>query len=320
MPRATGQLSRVSNCTLANFNKEAIVTRLSELLSSRKLMLSDGAWGTQLMKRGLKAGQAPDPWNLDNPEPVRQVAAAYVAAGSNIILTNTFGGTRIQLARHNQADRTAAINTAGVRISKAAAGEKAFVFASIGPCGKMLMMGEIGADEVSAAFAEQAAAIKAGGADGIVVESFTDLDEIELATKAAAATGLPVVASLTYDSGPDHTRTMMGVTPEQAAERLGPAGATIIGANCGIGIDNYILVARKYRAVWSGPIWIKANAGKPEMVDGRTVYNMKPEVFAERAIELVDAGANIIGGCCGTGPEFIAALRSRLVSKGLLNN
>jgi 5-methyltetrahydrofolate--homocysteine methyltransferase len=296
------------------------VSKLNDLLSSRKLMLSDGAWGTQLMKRGLKAGQAPDAWNLDNPEPVRQVAAAYVAAGSNIILTNTFGGTRIQLARHNESERTAAINTAGVKISKAAASDKAFVFASIGPCGKMLMMGEIRPEEASAAFAEQANAIKAGGADGIVVESFTDLDEIELATRAAAATGLPVVASLTYDSGPDHTRTMMGVTPEQAAERLGPAGATVIGANCGIGIDNYILVAKKYRAVWKGPVWIKANAGKPEMVDGRTVYNMKPDAFAERAIELVDAGANIIGGCCGTGPEFISALKAKLMSKGLLKH
>lgn len=294
------------------------MNKLDEMLASKGLLLSDGAWGTQLMKRGLTPGQAPDPWNLDNPEPVGQVASAYVQAGSDIILTNTFGATRIQLARHNQAERTAPINTAGVRISKQAGGEKALVFASVGPCGKMLMMGEISADEVSAAFAEQCEAIKAGGADGIVVESFTDLDEIELAVKAAAATGLPVVASMTYDSGPDHTRTMMGVTPEQAADRLGPAGASVIGANCGIGIDNYILVAGKYRAVWPGPVWIKANAGKPEMVDGRTVYNMQPEVFAERALELIDAGANIIGGCCGTGPEFIAALKDKLLSKGLL--
>lgn len=296
------------------------MANVKDLLASKTLMLSDGAWGTQLMKRGLKAGEAPDPWNLDNPEPVRQVAKAYVDAGSNIILTNTFGGTRIQLARHNEAARTAAINTAGVQISKQAAGAAAFVFASMGPCGKMLMMGEIKADEVSAAFAEQANAIKAGGADGIVVESFTDLDEIELAVKAAAATGLPVVASLTYDSGPDHTRTMMGVTPEQAADRLGPAGATVIGANCGIGIDNYIVVARKYQAVWKGPIWIKANAGMPEMVDGRTCYNMKPEVFGQRAMELVNAGATIVGGCCGTGPEFITALKASLVKAGLLKS
>ncbi|MDD4889455.1 MAG: homocysteine S-methyltransferase family protein [Phycisphaerae bacterium] len=294
------------------------MSKLSDLLAGKSLMLSDGAWGTQLMKRGLQPGQAPDPWNLDKPEPVRQVAKAYVDAGSNIILTNTFGGTRIQLARHNESARTAAINTAGVQISKQAAGSKAFVFASMGPCGKMMMMGEISADEVSAAFVEQANAIKAGGADGIVVESFTDLDEIELATRAAAATGLPVVASLTYDSGPDHTRTMMGTTPEQAAERLGPAGATIIGANCGIGIDNYILVARKYKAVWKGPIWIKANAGMPEMVNGKTTYNMKPEVFGQRALELVDAGATIVGGCCGTGPEFITALRTSLIKAGKL--
>jgi len=294
------------------------MAKVTDLLTSNTLLLSDGAWGTQLMKRGLTPGQAPDPWNLDNPEPVRQVAKAYVDAGSNIILTNTFGASRIQLARHGAADRTAAINTAGVKISKDAAAGKALVFASVGPCGKMLMMGEISPQQVTAAFTEQANAIKAGGADGIVVESFTDLDEIELAVKAAASTGLPVVASLTYDSGPDNTRTMMGVTPEQAADRLGPAGATVIGANCGIGIDNYILVARKYKAVWTGPIWIKANAGLPEMIDGKTVYTMKPEVFAEKALALVDAGATILGGCCGTGPEFITALKGRLVKAGLL--
>jgi methionine synthase I (cobalamin-dependent) len=294
------------------------MAKLSDLLSSKALMVSDGAWGTQLMKRGLTPGEAPDPWNLDKPQPVREVAAAYVAAGSNIILTNTFGASRVQLARHNAADRTAAINTAGVKISKDAAAGKAFVFASIGPCGKMMMMGEITPAQVTAAFAEQANAIKAGGADGIVVESFTDLDEIELAVKAAAATGLPVVASLTYDSGPDHTRTMMGVTPEQAADRLGPAGAAVIGANCGIGIDNYILVARKYKAVWPGPIWIKANAGKPEMVDGKARYSMQPEEFGQKAVALVDAGATIVGGCCGTGPEFITALKSRLLQAGLL--
>ena len=294
------------------------MSKVTDLLSSKTLLLSDGAWGTQLMKRGLEPGQAPDPWNLDQPGPVGEVALAYVSAGSNIILTNTFGGTRIQLARHNEAPRTAAINTAGVKISKQAAGTKAFVFASMGPCGKMLMMGEIGSAEVSAAFAEQAAAIKAGGADGIVVESFTDLEETELAVKAAAATGLPVVASLTYDSGPDHTRTMMGVSPEQAAARLGPAGATVIGANCGIGIDNYILVARKYRAVWPGPIWIKANAGMPEVVNGKTAYRMTAETFGQRAVELVEAGATIIGGCCGTGPEFIAALKRELTHRGML--
>jgi len=294
------------------------MTNVAQQLKANKLMVSDGAWGTQLQKRGLQPGEAPDPWNLDRPDPVREVAAAYVAAGSNIILTNTFGASRIQLARHNAADRAAAINTAGVRISKQAAGTKAWVFASIGPCGKMLIAGEVSPEEVSAAFAEQADAIRAGGADGIVVETMTDLDEAELAVKAAAATGLPVVASFTFDSGPDHTRTMMGVTPEQAVERVVPAGAAVVGANCGIGIDNYITVARKYRAIWDGPVWIKANAGVPEIIDGKAVYTMTPETFAQRALELVDAGATVVGGCCGTGPEFITALKANLVKAGLI--
>ncbi|MCG3181906.1 MAG: hypothetical protein BIFFINMI_04346 [Phycisphaerae bacterium] len=286
-------------------------------LASKKLMLSDGAWGTQLQQRGLKPGQEPDSWNLDNPGPVKEVASAYVGAGSDVILTNTFGASRIQLSRHGQESRTADINTAGVQISKQAAGAKAAVFASIGPCGKMMMMGEVSADEVLAAFAEQANAIKAGGADGIVVETMTDLAEAELAVKAAVATGLPVVASFTFDSGPDHTRTMMGVTPEQVVEKLGPLGVAVVGANCGIGIDNYITVAGKYRAAWKGPVWIKANAGQPVMVDGKATYTMKPEVFAEQALKLVDAGATIVGGCCGTSPAFIAALKKRFTAAGL---
>ena len=272
-------------------------------------VILDGGWGTQLQGFGLKVGAHPDLWNLSAPEKVEQVARAYVEAGSRVILTNTFGATKFTLEKHGYGGRVAEVNRAGVEISKrATTGTPTKVFASMGPTGIMLMMGEVKPEELYDAFLEQAAAIAEAGADAIVVETMSDPAEAELAVQAAKTTGLPTAVSFVFDSGRNQDRTMMGTTPEQVVQRMTDAGADIIGSNCGQGIDGFIPICRRMRAVTTLPIWMKANAGLPEVVDGVTVYRQSPELFAEKARELVEAGANFIGGCCGTSPDFIRAL------------
>ncbi|HSW45675.1 MAG TPA: homocysteine S-methyltransferase family protein [Phycisphaerae bacterium] len=277
-----------------------------------KVTIADGAWGTELDKLGCPPGYCREEWNVSKPEVVEQVPRAYVKAGAKVILTNTFGANRFVLAGHGLEGRVAEFNRAGAEISKRAAGGKAKVFGSIGPSGKIVMMCEASEDDLFAAFKEQAEALAEGGADGLAVETMTELAEATAAVRAAKTTALPVVACMTYDSGKDKTSTMMGVTPEQATEALTAAGADLIGCNCGIGIDNYIVVAGKLRAVTDKPIWVKANAGLPEVVDNKIVYQMKPNEFAEKVKLLTQAGANIVGGCCGTSPDFIAAIRKAL--------
>jgi methionine synthase I (cobalamin-dependent) len=279
-------------------------------LTKNGVVVTDGAWGTQLQIRGLPIGECPDLWNLSSPKIVEEVASLYVKAGSHIILTNTFGSSRIALSRYDMGDKAIALNKAGAEISKKAAGYIAKVFASIGPCGKMLAMGEVTEEEMFSAFSEQAKALAEGGADGIVIETMSDLEEARIAVRAAKETGLPVVASMAFDSGKAADRTMMGVTPEQAVKGLTEAGADVIGANCGRGPEGLLPVCQRLKAASSLPIWIKPNAGLPEMVEGHTVciYRTTPDEFAEQALKVVQAGASFIGGCCGTGPAFIRAL------------
>jgi methionine synthase I (cobalamin-dependent) len=283
-----------------------------EKLVSAGTVVTDGAWGTELQQRGLDVGACPDAWNLDKPQKVEEVARAYVEAGSQVVLTNTFGANRVILARHNLADRVAEINRAGVEISRKAAADRAHVFASMGPSGVMLMTGEVTEDELRAAFADQADALADARADAIVVESMSDPAEAALAVAAARETGLPVVACLVFDCGANNDRTMMGTTPEQAAEQLTEAGADCVGSNCGQGIAGFVEICRRLHAATDRPIWVKANAGLPEMVDGQTVYTQTPEQFAEYVPQLVEVGAAFIGGCCGTTPEFVRAVREKL--------
>lgn len=284
---------------------------LDELLADSPV-LTDGAWGTQLQARGLELGVCPDAWNLSHPERVEEVARAYVEAGSRVILTNTFGGTRYSLGRHGLAGRAREINRLGAEISRRAAGHRAKVFGSMGPSGVMLMMGEVAADALRDAFAEQAHGLAEGGADALVIETMSDPAEARLAVEAAKQTGLEVVASMVFDSGRDHDRTMMGTTPEQAARVLAESGADCIGSNCGQGIEGFIAICRRLRAAAKCPIWIKANAGLPAFVDGQAVYRQTPEEFASHVPALVEAGADFIGGCCGTSPDFIRAVRRML--------
>lgn len=284
---------------------------IAKLLNERPVII-DGAWGTELQKQGLKPGESPEALNLEKPEIVEAVAASYVAAGSRIIITNTFGGTRFTLERHGLANQVTEVNKLGAEISKRAAGDNALVFASVGPTGKMLLMEEITEEEMLDAFTEQAQALAAGGADGLVIETMSDLEEAKIALKACKATGLPVVASMVYDAGADFDRTMMGTTVEQATTELTEAGADVIGSNCGQGIEGFVKLCAKMKAHTDLPIWIKGNAGLPEMVDGKAVYKTTAEEFSTYGQPLLDAGADFIGGCCGTSPDFIRTLKDVL--------
>ncbi|MCF7847445.1 MAG: homocysteine S-methyltransferase family protein [Kiritimatiellales bacterium] len=281
---------------------------VKKLMKERPVII-DGAWGTELQKQGLKPGESPEALNLERPEVVEAVAAAYVAAGSRIIITNTFGGTSFMLERHGLGDKVAEVNRIGAEISKRAAGDQALVFASMGPSGKMLMMGDVTEEELFKAFSDQAQALASGGADGLVIETMSDLEEAKIALKAAKETGLPVAVSMIYDSGAELDRTMMGTTVGQATEELTAAGADIIGSNCGQGIEGFVSLCAKMKAATVLPVWIKGNAGLPEMVDGKAIYKTTPDTFASFAQPLLDAGADFIGGCCGTGPDFICALK-----------
>jgi len=287
---------------------EDLVHPLIELLIAEKPVIIDGAWGTELQKRGLDPGGCADVWNLEHPDRVEAVARAYVAAGSRIILTNTFQANRIALDRYGLGSRATEINRAGVEISRRAAGEGAYVFASMGPSGRLIAAGETSEMELNDVFAERVEALTGAGPDGLVIETMSDLAEAKCAVVAARTSGLPVVACMTFDSGRDKTRTMMGTSTAEAAAALAEAGADVIGANCGQGIEGYLELYRGLASVTRCPIWLKPNAGSPELVGVDTVYRTTPEVFAEGALALAEAGAAFIGGCCGTTPDFVAAL------------
>lgn len=275
-------------------------------------VLTDGAWGTQLQARGLAVGDFPDAWNLSHPEQVQAVAQAYARAGSRIILTNTFGANRFRLGEQSTVLSVQEVNARGVELSRAGAGHETRVFASIGPTGKLLMSGDVTEADFLEVFREQAMALAKAGADALVVETMSDLAEARQAVIAARETGLPVVACMVFDSGKEKDRTMMGTRPEEAAAELTAAGADVIGANCGQGIEGFAAICRRLRASTDRPIWIKANAGLPRAVDGRAVYDTTPEQFASRVPTLVEAGASFVGGCCGTSPDFITATAHRL--------
>lgn len=280
---------------------------IQQLISSGPV-LTDGAWGTEFQARGLEAGENPDAWNLEHPERVEEVARAYVEAGSQVILTNTFRANRLAMGRHALAERLRDINLRGVEISRRAAAGKARVFASIGPSGKLLMMGEVSEDELMAAYTEQTQALAEAGADALIFETMSDVAEAKIGVQAAKSTGLPIVVSMAFDSGKNLDRTMMGTTPEMAAEELTAAGADVIGANCGQGIETYAALCERLHRSTALPIWIKPNAGLPELKEGQTHYRTAPETFTKHAPALLAAGASFLGGCCGTSPEFVRAL------------
>jgi 5-methyltetrahydrofolate--homocysteine methyltransferase len=286
---------------------------LIESLVQSGPVVTDGSWGTQMYKRGLKRGQSPDSWNLSHPEKVLEVARQYVDAGSQIILTNTFGASRLSLSNYKLGDQAAEINAAGVRISKQAASDLAWVFASIGPTGRMLVTGETTEEELQAVFEEQANAQARAGADGIIIETMIDIDEARIAAAAAKQTGLPVIVSMVYDSGEDKDRTMMGNSPEEVVAAISQIGVDGIGANCGQGIEAFLPICKRIRQATDLPVWMKPNAGLPEVVDDDVVFRTTAAEFVKHVPGLIQAGANFIGGCCGTDQEFVKAIRQVVV-------
>jgi len=280
-----------------------------------KILVSDGAWGTQLQKRGLQPGECPELWNSTHRAEVSAVAKGYIDADADMILTNSFGGSPSKLAHYGLQDRAAELNEKAAAISREAAGNNHFVLGSMGPTGVILMMGEVSETTVSEGFRIQAQALKKGGVDALCIETMSALDEACLAIRAAKeSTGLEIVCTFTFEKTVQgEYRTMMGVSPAEMVPALKEAGADIIGANCGNGFDGMIDIVGEIRKIdQSTPVLIHANAGKPLMKEGKTVFPETPEMMASKVKKLIKSGANIIGGCCGTTPEHIRALAKEI--------
>jgi len=281
-------------------------------VKSGKVLVSDGAWGTFLQKKGLLPGQCPELWCIERPDDVFDIAKSYVAAGADMIESNSFGGTSFKLEHYGLAGRVREINGAAAAISRKAAGEECWVIASMGPTGKMLIMGDVTEEQLSDSFGEQAAALEEGGADALCIETMSAADEAALAVRAAKnRTGLEVICTFTFEKTVQGDyRTMMGVSPAEAAAAALETGADIIGANCGNGMERMVDIVRQIRAAApDAPILVHANAGLPKNIDGIDVFPETPREMAGRIAELVAAGAGIVGGCCGTTPEHIRAMR-----------
>jgi 5-methyltetrahydrofolate--homocysteine methyltransferase len=284
-----------------------------------RVLLSDGAMGTQLQIAGLESGECGEYWNLTHPKEVERIQRAYVEAGSDILITNTFGACRLALARHDLADEVTEINRAAVEIARRAMGDKnGFILGDIGPFGGLMEpFGETPEADVRSAFSEQAQALVSAGVDGIIVETQTGFEEAGLGIEAAQKAGSPcVIVSFSFDLSHDGTDlcTMMGVNPEAAAEFARSAGADVIGINCGanVDIDWAIATTKRYRKACDLLVMAQPNAGQPELIDFKTVYRQTPEEMASKVVPLAAAGANIIGACCGSTPQTIAAMRRNL--------
>ena len=287
-----------------------------ELLGQRGLILADGGMGTMLMELGLQFGASPELWNVEQPDRVRQVHRGYLQAGSRIILTNTFGCNRLRLGLHNLQDRVVEFNRAAARLVRQevqAAGGRAIVAGDIGPSGGILApLGELEPAQAVEAFAEQAGGLIEGGVDVIWIETLSSLEEMRAAVDGArrASMDIPIVATMTFDT---RGRTMMGVTPEQAVQQLSTWGLAAFGANCGNGPEEILAVIQKMcAAAPRATLVAKANAGVPKLENGRAVYGAGPDEMAAYATAVADAGARIIGGCCGSTARHLQAMASAL--------
>ncbi len=284
-----------------------------------RTLLGDGAMGTQLMLAGLEQGNCGEAWNLTHPERVREIQRRYADAGSDCILTNTFGGSRIMLNRHGNAGKAVAINQAAVAIAREAFGGRAgYVIGDIGPFGGLMEpYGDFSEQEVREAFLEQARALVEAGADAIIIETQTSLEELLLGIEAAKAAGAAcVIGSMAYDVTLDGStfRTMMGIDPERAAQFMQEHGADIAALNCGTGMDmeHARQAVVRYRKVAKLPVMVQPNAGQPKLVNMKVIYDETPEQMVRGVAPLVEAGANIIGACCGSTPEHIRAFRNAM--------
>lgn len=296
------------------------MTNLFErLLDEKHVLLADGATATNLFAMGLQSGDAPELWNIDQPEKVAQHYRSFIDAGSDIILSNTFGGTRFRLKLHQAQDRVAELNIAAVEILKAQiaeSGREVIIAGSIGPTGEILApLGEMLPDEAVSAFSEQALALKQGGADVLWIETMSSREEVVLAVKGATDAGLPIIFTMSFDT---NGRTMMGVGALDLVNLNRQIGSQVhaCGTNCGVGASEVIATILNIKSVitdGSDPVIVaKANCGIPEFIDGKISYNGTPEIMADYAVMARNSGARIIGGCCGTSPEHVAAMRKAL--------
>ncbi len=289
---------------------ETAARTVIERLEAGEFIISDGATGTWLQSHGLEPGGCPEELNVSRPGLIRQMASEYFEAGSDMVLTASFGGSRFMLEKYGHGDRVRELNRLAAEHTRSQAPPNGLVAGSVGPTGEFLEpLGAVSQAEMLDAFVEQITALEEGGADAVVIETMFALDETRLAVRAAREnTGLTVIATMTFDKGPRGFFTMMGVTPEEAVRELRDAGADVVGANCGNGIDNMLELARLLRTATDGPMLIHSNAGIPAIRQGQIVYPETPEFMAPRFREMSDMGVNIFGGCCGTTPRHIRAI------------
>lgn len=276
----------------------------------KKVLVYDGSKGTMLQREGLKGGECPELWNITHPDEVRKIYEAYKKAGSDVIQTNTFQGNRIALEAHGVADKLYELNYEGARLAREVMGHDGYVAASIGPTGKLFEpSGDLTFKKAYEIYKEQVKAVIDGGVDIINFETFTDIAEMRAALIAAKDTGdIPVICSMAFES---NGRTLMGTDPYNAAVILSSLGADMVGANCSLGPEHMLNIVKSMSQA-GVPLSVKPNAGLPKMVDGCTVFDATPKDFADLAPEYIKYGARLIGGCCGTFPEFITAIRSKI--------
>jgi len=287
------------------------VGKIVDVLKTGRILVSDGAWGTFLHEKGLKSGECPEALSIDRFEDVEDIARSYLDVGADMVKTNSFGANRYRLAHFGLQDKVAEINERAAAISKKAAGDK-FVIASIGPTGKMLVTEEVTEEDLYEAFKVQAIALEKGGADAACIETMSDADEACCAVRAVKEnTKLEIIATFTFNKTVQGTyRSMMGLSPEDAVRRALDAGADITGTNCGCGIESMVDIVKEMKTLRPDAfILAQANAGLPSRVNDKDVFPETAEMTASHVESLIRAGANIVGGCCGTTPAHIAAIR-----------
>ncbi|MEN8223404.1 MAG: homocysteine S-methyltransferase family protein [Acidobacteriota bacterium] len=290
---------------------------LLKRLKNREIIISDGAIGSMILSRGLPAAACPESYNLTHKEVLKSIAGEYLKAGAEIVQTNTFGGSPLKLIDYSLDDKTEEININAVEVVREAVSDKAYVSGSCGPSGKILKpYGDTTVEEMHDSFSRQMTALTGAGVDLICIETMTDINEASIAIRCAKeiSPDIPVMATMTFDPTPRGFFTIMGTDIPAAAKLLKDAGADIIGSNCGNGIENMVKIAEKFKEETDQPVIIQSNAGLPELKNGKIFYSETPEFMAEKAAELAELDVAIIGGCCGTTPDHIRAIRYRIDS------
>ena len=293
---------------------ETTIPSIIDLLNAGRTLISDGATGTYLQQHGLEPGGCPEEFNASQPDTVKGMARAYFDVGSDMVLTNSFGGNKFMLSKYGHGNRVEELNKLAAQHARSQTPLGKFVIGSVGPTGEFLEpLGDISETEMLEAFIAQVIALEQGGADAIVIETMTSIEESSLAIKAARDyTNLTIMATMVFDLGPRGFFTMMGVTPERAINESLDAGASIAGANCGNGIDVMIQLSIEMRRATDGYLLVHSNAGIPTLKNGEIIYPEDPAYMAQRFKTLSDLGINIIGGCCGTTPAHIQSIRAEL--------